>query len=96
MIMIQSRRPEKEATVKHVKLTHKGPLPPALPPLILFDPKHFQKTFPSEVEPATWSAKKEGARKVNKEERRESKSQKKTEIIKCKFCFLRMNPNFAS
>ena len=72
MIMIQSRRREKKATIKDVKLSHKGPLPTCTS--FLHTPKILklsQKlTFPTEIEPTTCSAKKRGSKKSEKKKER--------------------------
>ena len=97
--MIQSRRREKKATIKNVNLSHKGPLPTCTS--FLHTPKILQLsqklTFPTEIEPTTCSAKKREKRKVKKKGEGKAKAKKKkTETFKTKFCFFRMNANFAN
>ena len=79
MIMIQSRRREKKATIKDVKLSHKGPLPTCTS--FLHSPKILklsQKlTFPTEIEPTTCSAKKRGSKKSEKKGEGKAKAKKK-------------------
>ena len=77
--MIQTRRREKKATIKDVKLSHKGPLPTCTS--FLHTPKILklsQKlTFPTEIEPTTCSAKKRGSKKSEKKGGERKKKKKK-------------------
>ena len=100
MIMIQTRRREKKATIKDVKLSHKGPLPTCTS--FLHTPKILklsQKlTFPTEIEPTTCSAKKRGSKKSEKKggESKSKKKKKRPKLFNPNFAFFHMNANFAN